>query len=359
MAEQRLSDEKTFELMLREQARTSGTPLFGAFELTGRCNFDCKMCFVHIANTEENRKKELNYEQITAIMQDAIDAGMLFAVLSGGECLLRPDFFDLYSYLYDRGVKITVKTNGWLLSQKHIDFFKSHPPKEISITLYGSNEENYEAVTGQRAFTSVMKSILDVHEARLPLSVTITPTKYSIEDVPNIVSILKSHHITYSLVPYLIKPREGITRDDYYPTVEQQIELLVKLRKMSGKSFYPVPDPIPSTGGNRTEAQQGVNCSAGAYRFAITWDGFMTPCFSVPYPRIDMRSFGFADAWKQLLENDRKVLQPVECDGCAYSKVCIRCPAVRAVDMYSGHCNQEICTFMREKARHGLLDLNK
>lgn len=350
---------KEYDLQLREQARATGTPLMGAFELTGRCNFDCKMCFVHVSDSKENRSKELSTQQYLDIMQSAIDAGMLFSILSGGECLLRPDFKEIYLFLYTHGVQITIKTNGWLLNDSYIEFFKKYPPKEISITLYGSNDDSYETVTGQRAFSSVINTILKIHDAKLPLSVTITPSRYSLEDIPKVVSLLIEQKIHYGIVPYLLSPREGVERDNYYPTTEEMIQLMLKIRKLEGKPLFEVPNPLPPVGGTCTTPPTGINCSAGSYRFAITWDGYMTPCFSIYNTRFNIRSLTFTEAWNKILENNQKVLQPVECVGCAYANVCINCPAVRFTDLYSGHCKPEICEFTVAKAKHGLLNLTE
>ena len=42
------STEPRLSAYLHTRACRAGTPLAGNFELTARCNFDCKMCYVHL-----------------------------------------------------------------------------------------------------------------------------------------------------------------------------------------------------------------------------------------------------------------------------------------------------------------------
>ena len=47
------STEPRLSSYLHARACRSGTPLAGNFELTARCNFNCKMCYVHLTAEEQ------------------------------------------------------------------------------------------------------------------------------------------------------------------------------------------------------------------------------------------------------------------------------------------------------------------
>ena len=81
-------------------------PVGGEFELTGKCNLRCKMCYL-----EDERYNPLSTEEWKRIFRDAHQNGLFFALLTGGEVLTRSDFFELYNYLYDLGCS-TVYTNA-------------------------------------------------------------------------------------------------------------------------------------------------------------------------------------------------------------------------------------------------------
>lgn len=348
---------KDFEKELREIARQNQTPLYGGFELTPRCNFNCRMCYVHLPDSENVRKRELSTSEVFDIIDKACNAGMLYATLSGGECLLRKDFEEIYMFLIRHGVKVILKTNGFFI-RKFIPLFKSYPPYKISVTFYGSNDDIYEKVTGVRGFEVVKNALKSITELHIPLTVSVTPSRFCFEDVPNIIKFLSQNQYKYIISPFLIPPRDGIERDDYYLTPEEQLQMFLNIRKLLGKPIYENDsDSLPLPGGNVSQSASGIECSAGSYRFNVTWDGFMVPCYCYDAPRIDIRRCGFSEAWRQLTENNQKVVQPVECEVCSYKKICVFCPYIRYSDLYTGHCNKDLCRFTMEKVKRGIVKL--
>jgi len=94
----------------------------------------------------------LTTDQWKHIIDEAVKAGMMYARLTGGECLTYPGFKDVYLYLLEKGIEVSILSNGLLLNEEMIAFLKKHRPADIQITLYGASEAAYEAVTGVRAF---------------------------------------------------------------------------------------------------------------------------------------------------------------------------------------------------------------
>ena len=67
----------------------------------------------------------------------------------------------------------------------------------------------------------------------------------------------------------------------------------------------------------------------------------------------------FADAWKITVEQAKKIVQPAECEGCAYKKACPKCVVMRAEDLYSGHCNPDVCELTKRLVAAGVKKLDK
>ena len=101
------STEPRLSSYLHARACRSGTPLAGNFELTARCNFNCKMCYVHLTAEEQQRRgRELTADEWLAIAQEARSRGMLFLLLTGGEPLIRKDFRYLLTELKKMGLLV-------------------------------------------------------------------------------------------------------------------------------------------------------------------------------------------------------------------------------------------------------------
>ena len=80
------------------KAGSQGIPLSGTFELTARCNLDCRMCYIHKrANDAEARAGERTAARWLELAKECQEAGTLLLLLTGGEPFLRPDFRKIYS----------------------------------------------------------------------------------------------------------------------------------------------------------------------------------------------------------------------------------------------------------------------
>lgn len=169
---------------LNFRARMRGQVYSGSFELTPLCNFDCRMCYVHLTKGQMEREaKLLTPKQWISVMGRAVDSGLMHADLTGGECLSYPGFKEIYLYLLSRGVEVSILTNAQLITEEMADFFAQYPPSVVQITIYGSDEDSYKAVTGHRAFEDVKAAIERLKKRGIRLFLAITPNRYMQEDI--------------------------------------------------------------------------------------------------------------------------------------------------------------------------------
>ena len=178
---QGVTDYRRYEAVrkfLNFKARDKGVPISGVFELTPLCNLDCRMCYVHLNKDQMHGAPLLSAETWKDIMQQAIDAGMMYARLTGGECLTYPGFRELYLFLRDKGIETVILSNGILMDEEMADFLKENPPAAVQISLYGASEEAYERVTGRRCFGKVTENIQRLRDLEIPVVIAVTPNAY-------------------------------------------------------------------------------------------------------------------------------------------------------------------------------------
>jgi MoaA/NifB/PqqE/SkfB family radical SAM enzyme len=136
------------QLMAEMDAETRRVPLQGTIEPTFRCNLSCAHCYVNEpAGSAEVRGRELDTARLLALVDEIAEAGCLSLLLTGGEVLLRRDFPEVYRHAVARGLRVTVFTNGTMVTDEIADLFASHRPRAVEITLYGMTAETYERVT--------------------------------------------------------------------------------------------------------------------------------------------------------------------------------------------------------------------
>ena len=96
------------------------------------------MCYGNQAPSDTARRaKELSVPAWLELARDAVDNGMVFLLLTGGEIFLRPDFLDLYTPLTRMGLVVNLFTNGTLISDRVAARLAEAPPSRTEITLYG------------------------------------------------------------------------------------------------------------------------------------------------------------------------------------------------------------------------------
>ena len=132
-----------FSKRIHEKSIDSRMPVVGTFDITSRCNLKCIHCYIN-GTCSGN---ELTYQEICDILDQIADEGCLWLVITGGEPLMRPDFMDIYRYAKNKGIFVTLFTNGTLITPEIADFLAEFPPFAIEISLYGMSSISYEKVT--------------------------------------------------------------------------------------------------------------------------------------------------------------------------------------------------------------------
>lgn len=341
---------------LNVKAREDGIPLTGVFELTPLCNLDCKMCYVHLTKGQMGQQALLRADAWKSLMEQAITHGMMYAKLSGGECLTHPDFKELYLFLQERGIEIEILTNGTLLNQDMADFLRENPPAAIQITLYGASEDGYLRVTGNRGFSTVMENIRRLQEYGLPLSIAVTPNAF-MTDGEDILRLSYELGLPARINCSLMTPREETGRQKADADLDTYIRLFQRNFELGETQPYAPcdEDALPEPGGTADATPCGVLCGAGRSGFSIGWNGEMRPCNTFPKIRENALLLGFSEAWRRVHQQATEFPRPVECENCTYQSCCSGCVSEHAADAPIGHASPLVCARTKRMLAVGLL----
>ena len=193
---------------LYEKAARNKTPINGGFELTPRCNMNCRMCYIRMSQEEmEVRGREFTAEEWIEMGRICADQGMLFLLLTGGEPFLRKDFRQIYTELKKLGLIISINTNGTMIDEETVEWLRQDPPSRINVTLYGGSNETYRRLcmhpTGYDAAT---KAIDLLQKAGIYVSINASFTKYNVEDMDAIYAFAKNRGLKVSAETYMFPP---------------------------------------------------------------------------------------------------------------------------------------------------------
>lgn len=344
---------------LEDKAREKGVPLHGQFELTPLCNFSCKMCYVHLNADQLAGREILPIETWKDLMHQAWEAGMMHVSLSGGECLTYPGFDELFLYLHSLGCDIAILTNGYLLDEKRIDFFKKHMVTRIQVTLYGQNDDVYERVTGKRAFGTVVKNVRNAIDAGLPVNLITTPSNYLGEDVFETVRLGKSIQQKFTINSAIFTPREETGRSKQLdnPDADHYIRIYKLMNELDGRETKEIDESrLPPIGGPSHVCDEcGLVCGGGRAGFAMDWKGTLIPCNRLEMVRAYPLEVGFKEAWAQINQRANSWPRVPECEGCVYRKVCNNCAGTMMKYAEPGKQPKEMCEMVRYYVQHGIM----
>lgn len=346
------------ERFLEVKARKKGVPIRGTLELTPLCNLDCKMCYVHLNKQQfSNEDGELlSGKRWIELIQQALDMGLVEVTLTGGEALLHPDFDEIFLFLKKSAIRVNLKSNGLLLTEERVAFLKENHLENIQISLYGCDEESYEKVTGHRAFGKTLAAIERVRKAGIPLEVVITPNKYIWNHMEELLRLVESLDVLYSVNPGLIDPLQetGRSGQQHDLTLEQYIELYRMRLSLKGITLPPpCAEEVDLPGGNSKQQIKGIRCGAGRSVFGITWRGKLHPCRLIEWIGADLSSISFSDAWKQINQTVNEYPYPQECVGCSFEGLCPSCIIQHESGAPKGHANKAVCERTRRMIAEG------
>ena len=321
--------------LLAKGAR-AGLPVMGTFELTPRCNLQCKMCYIRLTEKEMRPLgRELTATQWLSLAREAVDAGMVFLLLTGGEPLLRQDFCEIYEGLAAMGISVSINTNAVLLRGRIRDLLKERPPAHVNITLYGTSRETYGALCGNPdAYDSVMDALYWLKDNGILVNLNATLTPQNKDDWAAIKAFAERGQLNFRPTMYAFPPARRSNAAAFTRLSPQEVGAMLAQNELArhgcaGLDAWLASLDSSSLADDRILAEgEPMRCYAGRSQFWVTWSGEMTACGMLDTPKADPFGQGFVPAWNSLREAVGSIRLCSDCAVCPHRKLCSTCAAV-------------------------------
>lgn len=207
-------------------------------EITNVCNLRCTMC--DRWKWDLASKKELTNDHFFSLFDELSSLGTQHILISGGEPLLRKGFQDLIRYITQKGIKVTVITNGVFLTEDIATVLIESDATTI-ISLDGSNEETYSKIRGRTGlFSSILKNIATLVRLRDMnkkgyISIHFVIQKHNLNDAIPFFDLgkkLRVNTISYGIVhgPHIPERDVGFNEENY-SKLKTTIETLLELKQ--------------------------------------------------------------------------------------------------------------------------------
>jgi radical SAM protein with 4Fe4S-binding SPASM domain len=327
-----IQEYSDWSLGIHNLSVTKRVPISGSIEVTQRCNNKCVHCYNNLPLKDRAaRQKELSCTEYCRILDQIVEAGCLWLLLSGGEIFARKDVLDIYTYARQKGLLVTLFTNGTLITPEIADYLVKWRPFSIEITLYGKTQQTYEKITGiPGSFDRYMQGIRLLQERGLPLklkTMAITHNKHEIWDMKRFVENELGLDFKFDAI---INPRFDCSQSplEVRLTPAEVVELDLKdpVRIADWKEFA---GQFVGHLNSQQQANMLWQCGSGLNSFAIDSYGMLRMCALSQTDAYELRSGNFQEGWESFLFSlrQKKQKKQTKCVACKIKSMCGMCPA--------------------------------
>ena len=330
-------------------------PFLVVWNYTDACNLHCKHCY---QGAGEMSKDELSLNERLNIVDQLADNDVVAIAFSGGEALLRDDFWEVARYASNKGLYLSLATNGTLLTKDVVRRLTDVGVEYFEISLDSVDPLKHDAFRGvngawERTVAGI-QNVVAQEGAYSCIANTITNENY--RELDALVAFSRKLGVNRTLIFNFIPVGRGSDIIDvdlppdarehvlqqmygYLSGQDESFEILTTAPQFSRVCMMNSQNGIISLahfGAAGFSNKVGLlaeyigGCGAGRMYCAIQPNGIVTPCVFMPIPVGDLRSQSFVDIWKnaEVMQSLRERHDLKEhCGSCDYKNVCGGCRA--------------------------------
>ncbi len=184
------------------------------WNMTRRCNLACIHCYTD--SSSRDYPDELTTEEAKLMLKDLADFRVPAVLFSGGEPLLRHDFFEVAEYAAGLGLRLTLSTNGTTITLPVAQRLKDTGFSYVGISLDGIGPTNdvFRGKTG--AFDWAVRGIKNCMKVGQKVGLRLTLTRHNVEDLDGIFDFIEEAGIQRACFYHLVYSGRGrgISSDD-------------------------------------------------------------------------------------------------------------------------------------------------
>jgi AdoMet-dependent heme synthase len=317
-----------------------------AWEMTRACNLACVHC--RASACSEPDPEELTTSQARELMDQIRTVGTPILIMTGGEPLMRSDFFELAQYAAGIGLRAVLATNGVMITRETARRIADVGLPRVSISLDGSTADDHDSFRGvPGAFAASLRGIANLKDTGVPVQINTTLTSRNRRRLSEIMRLAEdigaaAYHV-FLLVP--TGRARDMSGEEMNP--EEYEESLLEFYRLSRKSkmetkatcapqYYRIlRQQAKEEGIEVSERTFGLNartrgCLAGLSFVFVSHKGDLQPCGYFDEQAGNVRDAPFPELWRNAPLFNRLrdfALLEGKCGKCEYVRFCGGCRA--------------------------------
>ncbi len=269
------------------------------WEITWRCNERCVHCYnpgaAHLPHEKAERDtNELDTGEVFAALGQMRDLGVFRLTLSGGEPMLRRDFWEIMAEARRLGFSVNIYTNGLKLNSESVQRLAQLYPSTVSISVYSAEPTVHDQITripGSFGRSVEALALLRQHGIRTYLkSIQMNHT-------------VRSHSLVHELAETLgagpeIDMGMSAAADGASAPLALAAQNPAELVVMAATPGSPLYVGSVEEGFHYIQRDPHATvCGAGVGAMSIDPEGTILPCSSLPIPCGTLRDDGLEKVW--------------------------------------------------------------
>lgn len=301
-------------------------------ELTMRCNERCLHCGSWCGDVKSEELDVATYHRIMDEIKEDFGTGDKMFCITGGEPLLRKDFFEIMSYAKELGFSWGMTSNGTLITPEVAQKLYDAGMKTISISIDGL-EKTHDAFRqtpgGWKKAMDGVQNLIDVGKFK-NVQVTTVVTHKNIDELDELYKIFSKMDIDSWRVINMEPmgrarnyPELLLTPDDYRRMFE-----FIREKRMLGEPVCYGCSHYLGMEYEREVRDWYFLCTAGIYTASITANGDIIACLDIErrpeFVQGNIKKDRFSKVWYEKFQIFRKDLadENEKCRECPEKSRC-------------------------------------
>ena len=181
------NEERTFDtvpqLLLEEYFAEHPTIFDLQIDVTQACTERCIHCYI-----PEYNPIFLPYEQIVKVIDEFSEQGGICLTLSGGECMMHPDFERIVRYARLKDLVVGILSNLTLCNDAIIKLMQE-VEATVQVSLYSMNPQTHDAITKHPgSWLKTKKAIEKLRSAHIPCCISCPTMKSNYKDYMDVLA---------------------------------------------------------------------------------------------------------------------------------------------------------------------------
>jgi AdoMet-dependent heme synthase len=309
---------------MNQRALDLGVPLSVHLDITYRCNERCIHCYL-----DHDDLGEMTTDEIRSVLDQLADAGVFFLALSGGEVLMRRDFFAIVEHARRRLFNVKVKTNGVMIREAEARRMRELGVEQIQISVYSHRPEVHDRITKlPGSLRRTIEAVRFLKSQGLKVSIANVLMTANLSDNAGVMALAKELGVSYTLDPTITPKIDGDRAVLALRAPGSELKQVFHNEALVGNvQEFCAPPPAPDN-----DVLDGYPCSAGHTSCYISPYGDVFPCVQFPLPSGNLRRDKFIDIWRNsaALAEVRSIRARDlgTCRTCSHVGTCSRCPGL-------------------------------